>query len=442
VCLKVVESAPLDGLTSYLLLPRVGLSISKAGERFMHSAAAFDKNADAGSEARPPAMTHAALFVRFLRFGCLAFGGPVAQIAMIRRELVHEDRWITSERFNKLLAVLQVLPGPEAHELCVHLGIRAKGRLGGLLAGLGFMLPGLILMLGLAWLYTSLPIAGTQLGAAFLGVQAAVIAVIVRAVHRIGEHILTDRALWCVALGATAASFAGGSFWIVLPTAGYVYAQVSARRYWLAGAAVIVAAGLAIVVHGASIPAALAAGSQSKTPDSLALFWTGLKGGLLTFGGAYTAIPFVRSDTVGKGWMTDAQFLDGVGIAGILPAPLVIFATFVGWISGGPSGALAVTAGMFLPAFAFSLLLYERLEALTEHKRLQLFLTGVAAAVVGLIVLTLIDLGRTTAARAPEPAITVLIVAVALLLVYRWKSKLATPAVLALGGVVGLVGYG
>lgn len=97
----------------------------------------------------PPALSLTAVFLRFLRFGLLAFGGPVAQIAMIRRELVDQGRWMSSARFNRLLAVLQILPGPEAHELCVHMGMRARGRMGGLLAGLGFMLPGLILMLGI-----------------------------------------------------------------------------------------------------------------------------------------------------------------------------------------------------------------------------------------------------------------------------------------------------
>ena len=181
-------------------------------------------------EAQPPELSYPALFLRFLRFGMMAFGGPVAQIAMIRRELVDEERWIPSDRFNKLLAVMQVLPGPEAHELCVHLGIRAKGRLGGLLAGLGFMLPGLVLMLALAWAYTRLPIQGTLLGAAFLGIQAAVIAVIVRAVHRIGEHILFDPWLWAAAIAAAAASLAGVSFWIVLPAAGAAYALGSTGR--------------------------------------------------------------------------------------------------------------------------------------------------------------------------------------------------------------------
>lgn len=197
--------------------------------------------ADEG-EARPPELGYAALFLRFLRFGALAFGGPVAQIAMIRRELVDEEKWIGSASFNKLLAVLQVLPGPEAHELCVHLGIRAKGRLGGLLAGLGFMLPGFLLMLLLAWAYTRLPITGTLLGAMFLGVQAAVLAVIVRAVHRIGEHILLDRWLWLAAIGAAAASFFGVSFWIVLPAAGAAYALLSTGRYALAALVLLIAA--------------------------------------------------------------------------------------------------------------------------------------------------------------------------------------------------------
>ena len=389
-------------------------------------------------EARPPELSYPALFLRFLRFGMMAFGGPVAQIAMIRRELVDEDRWIPSDWFNKLLAVMQVLPGPEAHELCVHLGIRAKGRLGGVLAGLGFMLPGLVLMLALAWAYTRLPIQGTVFGAIFLGVQAAVIAVIVRAIHRIGEHILLGPWLWATAIAAAVASLAGVSFWIVLLAAGAVYALGSTGRYALAAVVVALAIGAATLTWtGGTALAGTTTGVRESAPTMAALFWAGLKGGLLTFGGAYTAIPFIRHDTVGQGWMTDGQFLDGLGLSGILPAPLVIFATFVGWISGGLAGALAMTAGMFLPAFAFSLLFYDRLEAVVEHKRLQLFLAGVAAGVVGLIVVTVIDLAQTTATRTPNPIASLLIFGVALAVMYRWKSKLATPVVLAIGAAVG-----
>jgi chromate transporter len=389
------------------------------------------------AEASPPELSYLALFLRFLRFGALAFGGPIAQIAMIRRELVDEERWIDSQRFNKLLAVMQVLPGPEAHELCVHLGVRAKGRIGGILAGLGFMLPGLVLMLLIAWLYTRLDLTGTMLGALFLGVQAAILAVIFRAIHRIGAHILLDRWLWSIALGSAGASVAGVSFWIVLPAAGAAYALLTSRRYGWAMAAIAVAAIAGWLTWRAPGLAQTTTVVRDAAPSAAALFVAGLKGGLLTFGGAYTAIPFVRNDTVGRGWMTDAQFLDALALSGILPAPLVIFATFVGWVSGGPAGALAITAGMFLPAFAFSLIFYDHLERIADHKRLQEFLAGVAAGVVGLIAVTLFDLARQAADRTPDLVASVAILIAGLAILYVWKSKLATPVVLLFGALIG-----
>jgi chromate transporter len=259
-------------------------------------------------------------------------------------------------------------------------------------------------------------------------------------VHRIGEHILLDKWLWAAAILAATASAVGVSFWIVLPAAGAAYAFASTRRYVLASAVFAVAAVAAAFTLDFGVQSAAAPGDGSATiPGAAALFWAGLKGGLLTFGGAYTAIPFVRNDTVGRGWMTDAQFLDGLALSGVLPAPLVIFATFVGWVSAGPVGAFAITAGMFLPAFAFSMIFYERLEAIAEHKRLQLFLAGVAAGVVGVIVVTLVELARAGADRTPNLLVTAFIFLVALAVMYRWKSKLATPVVLAVGGAIGLL---
>jgi chromate transporter len=168
-----------------------------------------------------------------------------------------------------------------------------------------------------------------------------------------------------------------------------------------------------------------------------ALFWTGLKGGLLTFGGAYTAIPYVRADTVGRGWIADATFIDGIALAGVLPAPLVIFATFVGYLAGGIGGALATTAGMFLPAFAFSLVLFERLEALVENPALHRLLAGVAAAVVGVIAATLVQLGQATAARIAFPWPAAAMFALALTLAWRFKGAWVTPSIIAGGGVAG-----
>lgn len=159
--------------------------------------------------AAPPPESYTRLFLRFLRFGLLAWGGPVAQIAMVRDELVEKEGWISRQRFNRVLSIYQVLPGPEAHELCVYFGHLARGRIGGVLAGLGFMLPGFALMLALSWAYVRFGIAAIAPAGLFYGFQAAVLALIIRAVYRIGRHALTDLWLWAVAILALASDQIG-----------------------------------------------------------------------------------------------------------------------------------------------------------------------------------------------------------------------------------------
>ena len=137
--------------------------------------------------------------------------------------------------------------------------------------------------------------------------------------------------------------------------------------------------------------------------------------------------------------MGDGTFLDGIALAGILPAPLVIFATFVGYVAGGLPGALAITAGMFLPAFAFSLIFYERLEAIVDHPALQRALEGMAAAVVGIIGATLLQLGEAAWLRISAPISVVILFALALLAAWRLKGAWVTPAILATGAIFGAV---
>lgn len=383
----------------------------------------------------PPPLTLRALFWRFIRFGVLAFGGPVAQIAMLREALVEKERWVDPARFNRLLAVMQALPGPEAHELCVHLGIVARGRIGGLLAGLGFLLPGFVLMMVLASAYTAFIAGRADLAAALLGVQIAVLAVIARALPKIARHILTARPLYGYAALALAATLAGVPFWIPLIAAGVFHAALRVGFYAVA------AVGVTVMLASAFLPDANVVSSAASTTIGAAslgaLFLAGLKGGLLTFGGAYTAIPYVRADTVGHGWLTDAQFLDGVAFANVIPAPLVIFATFAGYVAGGPWGAMAITAGMFLPAFAFSMIFYERLEALVDEPRLQRLLDGVAAAAMGIIAATLVQLALATWPRIETPAFALAIFGTALIAAFAINRPLAAPAIIAAGGVAG-----
>src|SRR6266487_2605231 len=131
------------------------------------------------------------IFLRFLKFGCLAWGGPAAQIAMIKHECVDEEGWVSEETFRKTLAVYQILPGPEAHELCVYFGRLRGGKVGGFLAGMGFMLPGFLLMLGLSVLYVEANLAA-HLNELFYGFKAAVGALIARALIRLGGAFITD----------------------------------------------------------------------------------------------------------------------------------------------------------------------------------------------------------------------------------------------------------
>ena len=395
-----------------------------------------------------PSETLSHLFRRFLRFGLLAWGGPVAQIAMLRHELVDRERWISSERFNRTLAVYQALPGPEAHELCVFFGHLARGRIGGFLAGLGFMLPGLVLMLALSWLYVRIGLDAPLFLALFAGTQAAVLALIVRAVHRIGSHAITDPWLALIAIISLAAALAGVGFLVILAVSGIAYLLV-ARGLRLPALALLIVA-VAVAAYGATAsPGQSTSAPQTRTDASQAtplveasapeLLASGLRAGLLTFGGAYTAIPLLQDDAVERnGWMTNQTFLDGVALSGMLPAPLIIFSTFVGYVAGGPLGALAMTLGVFAPAFLITLVGHRQLGRLVEHGATHALLDGVTAGVVGLIAAASLLLAP-VAIRGPGGAA---IFAVSLVSLYVWRSGLVVAAVVAGAGVVGLLLFG
>jgi chromate transporter len=289
------------------------------------------------------------IFLRFLKFGALAWGGPAAQIAMIKHECVDQENWVSEETFRKTLAVYQVLPGPEAHELCVYFGRLRGGKLGGFLAGLGFMLPGFVLMLTLSVLYVEAEIS-EELDELFYGLAAAVGAIVARALVRLGRSFVTNVALALIAVAAFAlTAFTSVSFVLVLAGGGIVYELwTNAGRY---------AARLRAV---SPLPAALVVLAGAVTLSLTAeIFREGLLAGLLTFGGAFTVIPFLQEAAVqDQGWLTNSQFVDGLAMSGVLPAPLIIFSTFVGYVAGGLAGGLAMTLGIFLPAFVFPIFLH------------------------------------------------------------------------------------
>jgi chromate transporter len=379
----------------------------------------------AGAVDEPRRDSLGSIFLRFLKFGALAWGGPAAQIAMIKHECVDEENWLSEETFRKTLAVYQVLPGPEAHELCVYFGRLRGGKVGGFLAGLGFMLPGFVLMLALSVLYVEAEIS-EELDELFYGLAAAVGAIVARALVRLGGSFITDVPLAVIAVAAFAlTTFADASFVLVLAGGGVVYELwTNAGRYSRRLRSV------------APLPAALVVVAGTVTLSLTGeIFLEGLKAGLLTFGGAFTVIPFLQESAVqNQGWLTDSQFVDGLAMSGVLPAPLIIFSTFVGYVAGGLAGGLAMTVGIFLPAFLFPIFLHRWLVAVAENPRIRPFLLGVAAAVVGLIAAVTVEIVETGVVDVP----TALLALGAFAALMRFHAKLTVLYVVLSCGLIGV----
>jgi chromate transporter len=320
----------------------------------------------------------------------------------------------------------QVLPGPEAHELCVYFGRIRGGKLGGLAAGLGFMLPGFLLMLGLSVLYVEADIANS-LDELFYGLTAAVGAIVARALVRLGRSFITDPALALIAAAAFAlTAFASAGFVLVLAGAGIAYELwTNAARYARMASLVSPVPGMLVIVAGAV--------TVSLTAE---IFLEGLKAGLLTFGGAFTVIPFLRESAVeGQGWLSASQFVDGLAMSSVLPAPLIIFSTFIGYIAGGLPGSLAMTLGIFIPAFLFPIFLHRWLVTVAENRRIRPFLLGVAAAVVGLIAAVTLDIVETGVVDLA----TAILALGAFAALMRFHSKLTVLWVVLGCGAVGVI---
>jgi chromate transporter len=318
-----------------------------------------------------------------------------------------------------------VLPGPEATELCIYFGRLRGGKLGAFLAGLGFMLPGFLLMLGLSIAYVEADLADS-LDDLFYGLKAAVGALIARAVVRLGQTFITDVPLALLAIAAFALTLGlDANFVIVLVGAGLLYELVSNSRRWLGNAPAL--------DLGLPTLALIAVGAITGTL-ALEIFWEGLKAGLVTFGGAFTVIPYLHDAAVeGKHWLSESQFIDGLAMSGVLPAPLIIFSTFVGYIAGGLAGALLMTLGIFIPAFVLPIFFHRQLVGVAENARLHAFLLGVAAGVIGLIAAVAVEIIDESVVDVP----TAILAVAAFAALNRWHTKLTVLYVVLGCGVIG-----
>jgi chromate transporter len=341
-------------------------------------------------------MQHSDFTKTFARIGFLSFGGPAAQIALMQRELVEKRGWLTEAEFLRALSFCMMLPGPEAMQLATFAGWRLRGVTGGLIAGLLFVLPGAAVVLALAMIYAAfgrVPVVA----ALFLGVQAAVLAIVVHALLRVAKKALKGRVQYVLALAAFLALFAFNlPFPLVILTAGIIGWALAPKTTRTAP------------IHPAALPQALRQaaiwGAVWLIPlAALGLFERGLlfeiglffsQLAIVTFGGAYAVLAWMTQAVVqDKAWLTLPQMIDALGLAETTPGPLILVTEFVGYMAGhgkggwalGIAGAVTALWMTFAPCFLWIFAGAPFIERLAHAPRLSGALGAITAAVVGVI---------------------------------------------------------
>jgi chromate transporter len=368
----------------------------------------------------------------FLRLGALGFGGPVALANYMRRDLVETRSWLTDEEYENGLALAAACPGPLAYQLGVYCGYVRFGVVGGLAVAVAFALAPFLIVTAAAALYVRFT-GNWQLRALFYGIAPVVVALIVKACWNLGKRTLRgDRLAWVFAIAACAITVVvQKELALMFVGAGVIGAFVFGRS---AGPAIAAPPAKASARGGAFafVPgAALFSGTTAK------LFLFFFKTGLLVFGSGLVIVPFLKTQVVDQyHWLGNRQFLDSVAIGMISPGPVVITATFVGYLLNGTIGALAATIGIFSPPVLFTILATPILLRYYNHPRVAGFIRGVGVTVVGVLVGTTWLVGK----EAVGDWLTAAIALGSLLAISFWK-KLPEPVVILVGGSIGLMTY-
>lgn len=366
------------------------------------------------------------LVAYFLRLGTVGFGGPIALVGYMQRDLVEDRRWVSTEDYLEGLAFSQLSPGPLAAQLANYIGWVHSGALGATLAGIAFVLPSLLMVLALAAIYVHFGqlawIQGT-----FYGIGAAVSAIIVRSAWRLIQKTLgKDYLLWTLfAILAIATVWTESEILSLFVLAGLVAMLIKAppRIQWSRSTSLILTP---VGFAGLYAPAG------TKMVMTVFLFF--LKAGAFVFGSGLAIVPFLYGGVVGGfHWLTERQFLDAVAIAMITPGPVVITSGFIGYLVAGPLGAFAATLAVFLPPYLLVVFGAPYYRRFAKNSQVKAFVQGVTAAAVGAIAGTAIILSK----RAVMDLATVLIAVVSVLLLLRFK-KIPEPLIILGAGIVGM----
>ncbi|MEM7056178.1 MAG: chromate efflux transporter [Pseudomonadota bacterium] len=382
------------------------------------------------------------------KIGLLSFGGPAGQIALMQDEVVTRRGWIRGESFDRGLAFSMMLPGPEAQQLATWLGWKLHGVIGGLIAGLAFIVPGAALMITLAWLAAAkgdVPI----IAAIFAGVQPVAIALVIAAMRKIAGRAIKQPAHWALAVAAfVALSWLGVPFPLVIAAAalvGVLLPGEDSKALTQDGPPILRHAAITLILAAAFVGAVylFTRSTYGADPyDDVAVLFT--TAALVTFGGAYAVLPFVADQAVeAYGWLDAAAMLNGLAIAEATPGPLILVNTYAGFFAGwsnsfsasaGVHTAILATIYTFGPSFALILAFAPAVERLQDIPWARRALAGISAAVVGVIAKLVIYLAEAAFipngfADAEWGKLVILVIALVLVFVFRL-------------GMLALVGFG
>ncbi|HEY0782360.1 MAG TPA: chromate efflux transporter, partial [Thermoanaerobaculia bacterium] len=384
------------------------------------------------------------LSLYYLRLGSLGFGGPVALANAMRRDLVEERGWLSEAEYDDGLAIAAACPGPLAYQLGVYCGYIRQGVAGGLAVAVSFALPPFLLVVAAAWLYTRFA-NSWQVQALFYGVGPVVVALIFKACWNLGRKTLRrDPIAWTFFLIACAITVVVEReltvlFLIAGALGALLFAPAASQTDKTSSSPNPPAPSPAAEAPATTpkLPAlVLAGGTVSALTGRIFLFF--FKTGLLVFGSGLVIVPFLKTYIVDQyHWLDNRQFLDSVAIGLISPGPVVITATFVGFLLNGFPGAIAATAGMFAPAVLLTVLATPLLLRYGRNRRLRGFIRGITVTVVGVLVGTTWLVAKSAVADWVTGAIAVL----CLLVLALWK-KAPEPLLVGLGAAVGLVTHG
>ena len=361
--------------------------------------------------------TTTALVNYFLYLGSLGFGGPVALVGYMQRDLVERRRWFTKEEYMKSLALSQLAPGPLAAQLAICLGYVHSRLAGATLVALAFILPSFVMTLAISWLYVrfgGLP----WMQAAFYGVGAAVIGIIVLAAYKLAKLTMAkDRLQWAIfaVMAVVTAWTESEILWLFL-LSGVLAIVAQAPPAWLKRSA----------------PACFAVAATPELLAQILVFFA--KAGAFIFGSGLAIVPFLYGGVVQEyGWLNDKQFLDAVAVAMLTPGPIVITVAFIGYLVASFPGAVAAAVGVFLPVYLFVVIPFPFFDRISANAKVKAFVAGVTAAASGTIAGACFVLARRAIVDVPTLCIGLAVLGI------TWRFKIPEPLLIAAGAAAGLI---